>query len=110
MNPHGWTFLSNHAHALLVIAQQPEILMRDLALKIGITERAVQRIVGELVDEGYLVREKRGRRNAYFVNGDMPLRHPIESSQTIADLVQLVVDDAGLSTSSASEIRPAIQY
>ncbi len=85
-----WTFLTNHAHVLLCIAQEPEILMRDLAVRVGITERAVQRIVSELEAEGYLVKHREGRRNRYDVVADLPLRHPVERHQRISALLALV--------------------
>ena len=85
-----WTFLTNHAHVLLCIAQEPEILMRDLAVRVGITERAVQRIVSELEAEGYLVKHREGRRNRYEVVPDLPLRHPVERHQRISALLALV--------------------
>lgn len=86
----GWTFLTNHAHVLLCIAQDPEARMRDMAEQVGITERAVQRIVSELEEGGYLLRVKDGRRNRYEVRGDKPLRHPIERHQKVEALLALV--------------------
>jgi DNA-binding IclR family transcriptional regulator len=85
-----WTFLSNHAHVYLVIAREPEIRLRDVAEKVGITERAVQRIVADLEEAGYLVRERAGRRNRYQLNALMPLRHPIEAHRSVGDLLRLV--------------------
>lgn len=85
-----WTFLTNHAHVLAVIQAQPEIVLRQVALRIGITERAVQRIVQDLEEAGYLVRERVGRRNRYQIVTDRPLRHPIEAHRKIGDLLQLV--------------------
>lgn len=85
-----WTFLSNHAHVLICIAADPEVRMRDLASRVGITERAVQRIVTELEEGGYLARQKEGRRNRYLVTASRPLRHPIErhcSTEALIDLV-----------------------
>jgi predicted ArsR family transcriptional regulator len=73
-----WTFLTNHAHVALCIARDPGIRLRDLATKVGITERAAQRIVTDLVNEGYLERTRVGRRNQYRVQGHLPLRHPLE--------------------------------
>jgi len=87
-----WTFLSNHAHVLLCIAQDPEARMRDVAEQVGVTERAVQRIVAELEEAGYLRREREGRRNRYEVIGTMPLRHPIERHCAVSTLLELVVD------------------
>lgn len=73
-----WTFLSNHAHVLVCIAADPEARMRDVAERVGVTERAVQRIVTELEEGGYLRRRKEGRRNRYEVTTARPLRHPLE--------------------------------
>jgi hypothetical protein len=85
-----WTFLTNHAHVLLCIAADPEILLRDAAARVGITERAVQRIVGELEADGYLVKHRSGRRNHYAVVADRPLRHPVERHQRVSALLALV--------------------
>ncbi len=75
----GWTFLTNHSHVLLCIAQNPRIRLREVAEKVGITERAVQRIVAELEAGGYLDHERVGRRNHYRVHADLRLRHPLEN-------------------------------
>lgn len=87
-----WTFLSNHAHVLLLLAKDPELRLRDAAERVGITERAVQRIVADLENSRYLQRERHGRRNRYRVNRDLPLRHPIEAHRKIASLIALVVE------------------
>ena len=87
-----WTFLSNHAHVLLLLAKDPEIRLRDVADKVGITERAVQRIVADLEQGRYIERDREGRRNRYRVHRDLPLRHPIEAHRKIASLIALVVD------------------
>ena len=84
-----WTFLSNHAHVLVCLAQSPSARVRDLAEAIGITERGVQRILGELEQEGLLTRQRSGRRNVYRLTLDHPLRHPLEAHRTVAELVQL---------------------
>ncbi|MCL4819360.1 MAG: winged helix-turn-helix domain-containing protein [Vicinamibacteria bacterium] len=86
----SWTFLSNHGHVLLCIATQPELTLRDVAAKVGITERAVQRIVAELEEAGVLEREREGRRNVYRINGARPLRHALESHRRVQDLIDLV--------------------
>lgn len=88
----GWTFLSNHAHVLLMLAKEPEIRLRDVAERVGITERAVQRIVADLEAGRYIERVRTGRRNRYKVHPEMPLRHPIEAHRRIASLIHLVVD------------------
>ena len=87
---HGWTFLSNHAHVLLCIARDRDARLRDIAAEVGITERAVQRILGELEDAGVVVRERRGRRNHYEIDGEIPLRHPLEAHRSIGDLLDLL--------------------
>lgn len=87
----AWTFLTNHAHVLLCIAREPESRMLDVARSVGITERAVQRIVANLEEKGYLVRTRRGRRNRYEVRTHLPLRHPIERHQRVSSLISLVL-------------------
>ena len=87
----GWTFLTNHAHVLFCIAEDPEVRLRDVAARVGITERAVQRIVTDLEGEGYLTVSKEGRRNRYQVNYDLPLRHQIERHRNVEALISLVV-------------------
>jgi DNA-binding IclR family transcriptional regulator len=81
--------LSNHAHVIICIAAEPEIRMRDVAVRIGITERAVQRIVAELEEGGYLTITREGRRNRYSVNAGLPLRHAVEGHRTVAHLIDL---------------------
>jgi predicted transcriptional regulator len=88
----SWTFLTNHAHVLLLISADPEVLLRDVAIKVGITERAVQRIVAELDEAGYLARERDGRRNRYQVRGNLPLRHPIEQHRNVSSLLELMIE------------------
>ena len=83
----SWTFLTNHGHVLGCLADQPDIRARDIAERVGITERAAQAIVADLVAGGYVTRTKEGRRNRYVVHGDEPLRHPLESDRTVADLL-----------------------
>jgi predicted transcriptional regulator len=90
MRDNRWTFLTNHGHVLLCIAVDPAIRLRDVANKVGITERAAQRIVADLVEGGYLDASKRGRRNVYQVNGLLPLRHPIEEQNQVAALLALI--------------------
>ncbi len=85
----GWTFLSNHAHVLIVLARDPDLRMREVALRVGITERAVQRIVADLVDSGYLEAIRDGRRNHYRIHEMLRLRHPVEAHRTVADLIAL---------------------
>ncbi len=86
----AWTFLTNHAHVLLCLAREPGARMRDVADLVGITERAVQRIVAELEEAGYIERSRDGRRNRYSVQADLPLRHPIEKHRPVSALIALV--------------------
>ena len=85
-----WTYLSNHAHVLILLARDPQATMREVAETVGITERAVQRIVAELEQAGVLERSRVGRRNVYSVKPDKPLRHPVESHCTVAELLDLI--------------------
>ena len=83
----NWTFLTNHAHVLLCVSENSNVRLRDIAEKVGITERAAQRIVGELEDAGYLQRVREGLRNSYDLNTAMPLRHPLDSDHRISELL-----------------------
>jgi DNA-binding Lrp family transcriptional regulator len=96
----SWTFLSNHAHALMCIAEDPDVRMRDIADSVGITERAAQRIVADLVEAGYVSRRRIGRRNTYTVHPNAPLRHPLESEHTIGELLDVLVPSYAASRSS----------
>lgn len=102
----GWTFLSNHAHVLLLIAADPGTKLRDVADRVGITERAVQRIVADLEEAKYIERERVGRRNHYRVHPELPLRHPIEAHTEVGALLELVLrksDPAPKGKSGSSE-------
>ena len=92
MTDPSWTFLTNHAHVLVCLADDPTIRLREVAQKVGITERAVQRIVAELRDDGYISVEKSGRRNQYVIHDDKPLRHSIESHCEISGLLDLILE------------------
>ncbi len=85
-----WTFLSNHSHVLICLAKEPYLRLRDVANRVGITERSAQRIVMELEQAGVLARCKVGRRNSYVVHVEQPLRHPVERHCTVADLLTMV--------------------
>jgi len=82
-----WTFLTNHAHVLLCVFENPNARLRDIAEMVGITERAAQRIVTELEEAKYLERVREGRRNSYLLNDAMPLRHPLDSDHRIGELL-----------------------
>lgn len=78
---------------MVALALDPDMRVRDLADAVGITERAAQRIVGELVDTGYLRREKHGRRNRYHLDASRPLRHPLEGHHTIGRLLDVLAEE-----------------
>jgi DNA-binding IclR family transcriptional regulator len=88
----SWTFLSNHGHVLLLIARDPEIRLGDVAKRVGITERAVQRIIADLEAGHYIRRERWGRRNRYHLQPDLPLRHPLEAHRPLRALMALILD------------------
>jgi DNA-binding IclR family transcriptional regulator len=85
-----WTFLTNHAHVLFCIAADPGIRLRDVASHVGVTERAAQRIVADLLASGYLTVEKNGRRNHYQVHPGLPMRHPVEQHAEVGSLLRLL--------------------
>ncbi len=88
--PHRWTFLTNHAHVLIVLHASPGIVLREVAQRVGITERAVQRIIHDLEQAQVISRKKVGRQNQYEVLTEQPLRHPIEAHRSIGDLLKLI--------------------
>jgi DNA-binding MarR family transcriptional regulator len=90
--PKTWTFVTNHTQVLLSIARNRDVRLRDIAQTVGITERATQRIVADLIEGGYVSRERRGRRNHYSVNPKTKMRHPSQREQdvgTLLDVLQL---------------------
>jgi predicted transcriptional regulator len=93
-----YEFLTNHAQVLLCVAHDPGIRLRDIAQAVGVTERTAHRIVSELVEDGYIVRERVGRRNVYRVKPELPLRHPLtqETEQRrIGDLLGVLLGEGG---------------
>lgn len=91
----SWTLLTNHGRILLLIAQDPELRIRDLAEMSGITDRSAQMIVSDLERAGYVVKHKVGRRNAYQVVMDQPFRHPAEEGHTVGELVTMFAHRSG---------------
>ncbi len=85
-----WTFLSNHAHIILCLFRDPELRVRDIAFQVGITERAVLKIIEDLEGNGILIVSKNGRRNKYKIKESSPLRHDLESHKTVGDLLKLL--------------------
>lgn len=86
----AWTFLTNHGHVLVCIAKNAEVRISEIADQVGIGERAVQGIVSDLVEGGYVTRTRVGRRNHYTVNPKLPLRHPLERDHAVGELLQAV--------------------
>ena len=89
---HRWTFLSNHSHVLILIYAHPDIVLREVAAAVGITERAVQQIILDLEEDGFIERQCVGRQNKYRVIANNSLRHPIESHCKAADLIRLILE------------------
>ncbi len=98
-----WTFLSNHGHVLVCLARDPEARLRDVALSVGITERAVQKIVSDLEEAGVVERLRDGRRNRYRLHPERPLRHPIESHRTVGALLAMVLNPVAVKRLAAAE-------
>jgi DNA-binding Lrp family transcriptional regulator len=90
----NWHFLTSHSQVLLCISRDPEVRLRDVAATVGITERATQRIVSDLVEAGYVTRTRIGRRNRYAVNTDVPMRHPAQDGHEIGELLDLLRREA----------------
>lgn len=88
-----WGFLTNHAHVLLCIAREPQARARDIAEQVGITERAAQRILADLIAENYVTRTKVGRRNHYEINPRGALRHPVLRDLPIGPLIEVLNAD-----------------
>ena len=88
-----WTFLTNHAQVLLCIAQNSDIRLRDVAQTVGITERAAQRIVFDLVEADYLERRRNGRRNRYSINPNVEMRHAAQQGHPVGELLDLLRSD-----------------
>ena len=91
--PHNWTFLSNYAHVLICLADNPDARLRDVADRVGVTERTAFRLVGELEEAGVIERAKEGRRNHYVINKKAHLRHAIEEHCTVGQLLETILQD-----------------
>lgn len=97
-----WTLFSNHGHVLLYLAREPDARLRDVAENVGITERAVQKIVRDLQEGGVISVRKQGRRNRYRINGRKPLRHELEAHRSVGSLVKLMRKDEAKPSRAAS--------
>ena len=87
-----WSFLTNHARALLFIARDPEARLRDVAAALDVTERTAYGIVADLAEAGYVVKEKDGRRNRYHIQAHAPFREPTSRERTIGEVLDLLGD------------------
>ena len=88
----AWSFLTNHARALLFIAGDPDARLRDVAAELGVTERTAYGIVADLTEAGYVIKAKDGRRNRYHIQEHLPLREPASRERTIGEVLELLVD------------------
>ena len=89
--PRGWQFVTNHTQVLLCLARNPHVRLRDVAGQVGITERAAQKILADLVEAGFVKRERQGRRNRYTINRKAPmLRHAAQDGKQIGGLLELL--------------------
>lgn len=89
-----WTFLTNHTHVLVAIARNHDVRLREISAQVGITERAVQKIIAELEESGVLIKSRDGRRNHYEVNSSASLRHPLESHRSVEALLGVLLGNA----------------
>jgi DNA-binding transcriptional ArsR family regulator len=87
----SWTFLTNHARVLLCISRDPGIRLREIAARLGITERSAYGIVQDLAEAGYIIKEKDGRRNRYRIEADLPLPEPSAQERTVGEVLALLV-------------------
>jgi hypothetical protein len=90
----NWTFLTNHARVLLCIARDPGVRLRDIAARLGITERSAYGIVTDLTDAGYIVKRKDGRRNRYQIQTHLPLPEPTSRERTVGEVLALLASDS----------------
>ncbi|GCE06800.1 helix-turn-helix transcriptional regulator [Dictyobacter aurantiacus] len=88
-----WTFLTNHAQVFLCVTQNPHLTAREISAIVGITERAVQRILSDLEEDGYVQAFREGRNNRYTTDLDMPLRHPAQHGQRVGDLLEQIMEE-----------------
>ena len=88
----AWSFLTNHARALLFIAHDPDARLRDVAAELGVTERTAYGVVADLTEAGYVIKTKDGRRNRYHIQEHLPLREPVSRERTIGEVLELLVD------------------
>ncbi len=86
----GWTFFTNHMHVLYCLSKHQNMVLREVAFRVGITERAVQRIISDLEESGHISIQKEGRQNKYLIHVDKFLKHPLESHCQVGDILKLL--------------------
>ncbi|MFD0008542.1 helix-turn-helix transcriptional regulator [Streptomyces sp. NPDC127178] len=106
--PHtGWTFLTNHARVLAAIADNPNVRIRNIAAHCRLTERAVQKIISDLEQDGYLSHTREGRTNTYRIEAGKVLRHPAEAGLPVAELLSLLIQAEAGHTTASQQLRTA---
>lgn len=98
-----WTFLNNHAHVLICLARYPDAVLREVAQRVGVTERATQKIIKDLVDCQVLQRHREGRCNRYRINFAQPLRHPLERLHTVGELLAMFLTEEEMERNRSGE-------
>ena len=97
---HPWRFLTNHAQVLTCIGADPSVRLRDIALRVGITERTAAQIVNDLEQAGYLTKRRNGRRNTYEIHDKLPLRNPLHRHHTVGDLIRFLQGPGDIAASA----------
>ena len=87
MNKHEWTFLTNHGRVLIYLAKKPQTTTREIAQEVGVTERAIQKVIFDLEESGYIIRHRVGRSNRYTLHPELPMRHNLEKEYSVGDLL-----------------------
>jgi Winged helix DNA-binding domain len=96
----GWTFLTQHAQVLLCVAHDPGVRLRDIAARLDVTERTAYGIITDLVEVGYVVKEKDGRRNRYHIQAHLPLPEPVGREHTIGEVLAVLTGDRTVSSAT----------
>lgn len=102
MRKREWTFLTNHGRVLAYLAKNPQVTTRQIAQEVGVTERAIQKVIHELEKDGYIVRHRLGRTNCYIVHPELPMRHLMEREYAVGNLLQALGCDLPKSSSNAT--------
>jgi predicted ArsR family transcriptional regulator len=102
----SWTFITNHAVVLTYLVKHPSITAQQLALEIGITERAIRGIIADLAAGGYIVKTKEGRRVRYRVKADLPMRHGTQRSNQVGKLLKILLGETGTPARKQSSLKP----